>query len=109
MVPIRVIDTRKELPKQKRQRRSAIMKTEEWREAVKKIASGLKAHEGIELILSERAKAEIGVNAARILKFQLQKYVKERGLDLKVFWRGKDQATGLPVTYVTVADKKSRR
>jgi len=90
-------------------RRSMIMDTEEWQQAVKKIESGLKAHEGIELVVSARAKADIGENAARILKYQLQKYIKERGLALQVFFRGKDLATGLPVTYVTVTDKKSRR
>ena len=89
-------------------RRSMIIDTQEWQEAVKKIESGLKAHEGIELVVSERAKSLIGDNAARILKYQLQKYVSERGLDLKVFFRGKDKATGLPITYVIVADKKSK-
>src|ERR1039458_7725304 len=107
-MPMRVIDTRKQLPTRKRMRRSMIMDTQEWQQAVKKIESGLKAHEGIELVVSERAKAEIGENVARILKFQLQKYIRERGLDLKVFFRGKDGATGLPITYVIVADKKSK-
>ncbi len=51
-------------------------------EAVEKIDSGLKVHEGIELVVSARAKADIGENAARILKYQLQKYIKEKGLDL---------------------------
>ena len=78
-------------------------------EAVEKIDSGLKVHEGIELVVSARAKADIGENAARILKYQLQKYIKEKGLDLQVFSRGKDAASGLPITYVTVADKKSRQ
>jgi len=85
-----------------------IMDTEEWKEAVTKIESGLKAHEGIELVVSARAKAEIEENAARILKYQLQKYIKERGLELEVFFRGKDDATGLPITHVTAVDKKSR-
>jgi len=85
-----------------------IMDIEEWQQAVKKIDSGLKAHEGLELVVSEKARSEIGENAARILKFQLQKYIKERGLELQVFFRGKDEATGLPITYVTVADKRSR-
>jgi hypothetical protein len=107
-MPMKVIDIRKQLPQRKRMRRSMIMDTEEWQEAVKKIESGLKAHEGIELLVSERAKSEIGENAARILKYQLQKFIKERGLDLEVFFRGKDEATGLPITYVTVADRKSR-
>lgn len=106
---IRVIDTREEPLLQKRLRRSGIMDTPEWQEAVKKIDSGLKAHEGIELVVSERSKSSIGKNAAQILKFQLQKYVSERGLDLKVFFRGKDRATGLPITYVTATDEKSRR
>jgi hypothetical protein len=108
-MPFRVIDIRKQLPQQKRNRRSMIMDTEEWKEAVKKIDAGLKAHEGIELVVGEKARADVGENVARILKYQLQKYVKERGLDLEVFFRGKDDVTGLPITYVTVADKKSRR
>jgi len=58
--------------------------------------------------MSARAKADIGENAARILKYQLQKYIKEKGLDLEVFFRGKDNATGLPITYVTAVEKKSR-
>lgn len=106
-MPMKVIDM-KQLPQRTRKRRSMIMDTEEWQEAVKKIESGLKAHEGIELVVSKKAKSEIGENAARILKYQLQKFIKERGLDLEVFFRGKDEATGLPITYVTVADKKSR-
>jgi len=107
-MPMRVIDTRKQLPQRTRKRKSAIMDTEEWLEAVKKIESGLKAHEGIELVVSARAKADIGENAARILKYQLQKYIKEKGLELEVFFRGKDVTSGLPITYVTAADKKSR-
>ena len=103
-----MIDTRKQLPQQTRKRKSMIMDTEEWKDAIKKIESGLKAHEGIELVVSTQAKADIGENAARILKYQLQKYIKEKGLDLEVFFRGKDAASGLPITYVTVADKKSR-
>ena len=85
-----------------------IMDTEEWREAVKKIDSGLKPHEGIELVVSKQAQSEVGENVARILKYQLQKYVKERGLQLEVFFRGKDEDTGLPITYVTASNKKSR-
>jgi hypothetical protein len=61
--PMRVIDTRKQLPQRKRNRRSMIMDTEEWREAVKKIDSGLKPHEGIELVVSAKAKADVGENA----------------------------------------------
>jgi hypothetical protein len=107
-MPMRVIDTRKQLPQRKRNRRSMIMDTEEWQEAIKKIESGLKAHEGIELVVSKQAQADVGENVARILKYQLQKYIKERDLDLEVFFRGKDPATDLPITYVTVPDKKSR-
>jgi hypothetical protein len=108
-MPMKVIDIRKQLPQRKRIRRSMIMDTEEWKEAVKKIDSGLKAHEGIELIVSEKARADVGENVARILKYQLQKYIKYRGLPLDVFFRGKDDVTGLPITYVTLADKKTRQ
>lgn len=59
-------------------------------------------------MVSKQAQTDVAENVARILKYQLQKYIKERGLDLEVFFRGKDDATGLPITYVTVADKKSR-
>lgn len=107
-MPMKVIDIRKQLPQRKRIRRSMIMDTEEWKEAVKKIDSGLKPHEGIELVVSAKAKADIGENAARILKYQLQKYIKERGLDLEVFFRGKDDETGQPITFVTPIQKKSR-
>ena len=96
------------LPQRKRNRRIMIMDTEEWQEAIKKIESGLIAHEGIELVVSKQAQTDVGENVARILQYQLQKYIKERGLDLEVFFRGKDDATGLPITYVMVADKKSR-
>jgi len=46
------------------------------------------AREGLELALDQRAVSEIGENAARILKYQLQNYIKHKGLELDVFFRG---------------------
>jgi hypothetical protein len=99
---VEVVDVRKQLPKPSRKRVSVIMKTSEWQETIAKIDEGLKPHEGLKVVVSEKTLAKLGKHgrfASRTLKIQLKKYVQERKRGLAVFYRGSED--GQPVIWVT--------
>jgi hypothetical protein len=99
---VEVVDVRKQLPKPSRKRESVIMKTTEWQKTIAKIDEGLKPHEGVKVVLSQKTLAELGKYeryASRTLKIQLKKYVQERKRGLAVFYRGSQD--GQPVIWVT--------
>ena len=104
---VEVVDVRKELPKPSRKRGSIITSTPEWQETIAKIDAGLKPHEGIKVVLSQKTLAKLGKYArfaSRTLKIQLKKYVQERKRGLAVFYRGSQD--GQPVIWVTHEKEK---
>ena len=96
---VEIIDVRKELPGPSRKRNSVIMGTPEWQETIAKIDAGLKPHEGLKIVLSQKTLAKLGKYAPRTLKIQLKKYVQERKPGLAVFYRGSQD--GVPIVWVT--------
>jgi hypothetical protein len=96
---VELVDVRKDLPTPSRKRKSVIMGTPEWEEAVTKIDSGLKQHEGLKIVVSPKTLAKLGKYAPRTLKIQLKRYVQERRPALAVFYRGSQD--GVPVIWVT--------
>ncbi len=101
---VELIDVRKDLPGPSRKRRSVAMDTPEWQEAVAKIDSGLKPHEGLKIVVSPKTLAKLGRYASRTLKIQLKRYVQERKPGLAVFYRGSQG--GEPVIWVTHEKEK---
>jgi len=101
---VEIIDVRKDLPNPSRRRRSVAMDTPEWQDAVAKIDSGLKPHEGLRIVVSPKTLAKLGRYAPRTLKIQLKRYVQERKPGLVVFYRGSQD--DVPVIWVT--DKKDK-
>lgn len=104
---VELVDVRKELPTPSRKRKSVIMSTPEWEDAVAKIDSGLKPHEGLKIVVSPKTLAKLGKHAryaTRTLKIQLKKYVQDRRPALAVFYRGSQD--GQPVIWVTHEKEK---
>lgn len=99
MTIVEVVDVRTDLPTPSRKRKSVIMGTPEWKETIAKIDAGLKPHEGLKIVLSQKTLAKLGRYAPRTLKIQLKRYVQERKPGLAVFYRGSQDR--VPIVWVT--------